>query len=261
MQIPRSYVENYSKALNVVSDRARAALADALMQIDYTADVATIREAVIAVMQPACGASSDMAARIAADFYDGLRARFSIADGFRAEVDSQRVPEATEGAVRAFAHELDSSMPNVSAFQQLCVDRIDYETRRASNMCMAHNASRDPLKPKWARIPMGAETCPWCLMLASRGFVYNSEKAADHNHAGCDCKVVPSWDKSPEVQGYDPDEYLSKWEDAVDAEAKASAERKAAKGVKTSEEQEKKRILGYYEASAKNAKIKAKQRS
>ncbi len=254
MQIPRSYVENYSKALNVVSERARAALVDALSQIDYTVDVAAVREAVIAVMQPACGASSTMAARIAAEFYDGLRARFGIDDGFRAEVDSMREPEATEGAVRAFADKLDDSMPNVSAFQQLCVDRIDYETRKAANMCMAHNAKIDPRKPKWARVPMGAETCPWCLMLASRGFDYNSEAAASHNHSGCDCKVIPSWDKSPEVQGYDEREYYNRWQDAIDAEAKAASERKG-----TSVEDERKRILGYYAASAKNAKAKAKR--
>ena len=74
MKIPRSYVENYSRALNVVSERARAALVDALGRIDYSADVSDIRNAVIAVMQPACGASSTVAARLAADFYDGLRA-------------------------------------------------------------------------------------------------------------------------------------------------------------------------------------------
>ena len=211
MQIPRSYVENYSKALNVVSDRARATLVDALSQIDYSADVATIREAVIAIMQPACGASSTMAARLAADFYDGLRARFGINDGYRAEVDAQREPEATEGAVRAFAHELDDSIPNVSAFQQLCVDRIDYETRLAANKCVEFNAKRDPKKPRWARIPTGVETCEFCIMLASRGFVYHSEETASHAHAHCDCRITPSWDKSPEAQGYNPDEYFEQY--------------------------------------------------
>lgn len=211
MQIPRSYVENYSKALNVVSDKARTALVDALSQIDYSADVATIREAVIAIMQPACGASSTMAARLAADFYDGLRARFGIADGFMAEVDAQRVPEATEGAVRAFVDKLDDSIPNVSAFQQLCVDRIDYETRRAANECIAYNAKHDPKKPRWARIPTGAETCQFCIMLASRGFVYHSEETASHAHAHCDCRITPSWDKSPKAQGYDPDAYYDEW--------------------------------------------------
>jgi len=214
MQIPRSYIENYSRALNVVSEKSRAALVDALAKIDYSQDVATIRNATIAIMQPACGASSTMAARLAAEFYNGLRARFGIDDGFTAEVDSLREPEATEGAVRAFAHELDSSMPNVSAFQRLCVDRIDYETRKAANRCIEHNARRDPKKPKWARIPTGAETCEFCIMLASRGFVYHSEETASHAHARCDCRVTPSWDKSPSAQGYDPDEYYKLWQES-----------------------------------------------
>ena len=211
MQIPRSYVENYSKALNVVSDKARAALVDALSKIDYSADVADVRNAVIAIMQPACGASSTMAARLAADFYDGLRARFGIDDGFRAEVDSQRVPEATEGAVRAFAQDLVDDKP-IEQFVGKCADRIDYETRKAANECVAANAKRDPKKPRWARVPTGVETCQFCIMLASRGFVYHSEETASHAHAHCDCRVIVSWDKNnPLVQGYDPDKYYDMW--------------------------------------------------
>lgn len=210
MQIPRSYIENYSNALNVVSEKARAGLVDALSLIDYSADVATIRNAVIAIMQPACGASSMLAARLAAEFYDGLRLRFGIDDGYRAEVDSLREPEATDGAVRAFADKLDDSIPNVSAFQQLCVDRIDYETRLAANKCVEFNAKNDPKRPRWARIPTGAETCQFCIMLASRGFVYHSKETASHAHAHCDCRIVPSWDKSG-AEGYDPDEYYDMW--------------------------------------------------
>ena len=210
MQIPRSYIENYSDALNVVSDKARAALVDALSQIDYSADVAEVRNAVIAIMQPACGASSTLAARLAAEFYDGLRARFGIDDGFTAEVDSQRVPEATEGAVRAFVQDLVEDKP-VEQFVGKCADRIDYETRRAANECIAYNAKNDPKKPRWARVPTGAETCQFCIMLASRGFVYHSEETASHAHAHCDCRVIPSWDKSPLAQGYDPDKYYDMW--------------------------------------------------
>ena len=210
MQIPRSYVENYSRALNVVSERARAALVDALSQIDYTADIADIRNAVIAIMQPACGASSTMAARLAADFYDGLRARFGIDDGYMAEVDSQRDPEATTGAVRAFVQDLVDDKP-IEQFVGKCADRIDYETRKAANECVAANAKRDPKKPRWARVPTGAETCQFCIMLASRGFAYHSEETASHAHAHCDCRVIPSWDKSPTAQGYDPDKYYDMW--------------------------------------------------
>lgn len=211
MQIPRKYIENYSNTLNVVSEQARRKLADALSQIDYTQDVATIRNAVIAVMQPACGASTQVAAQLAADFYDGLRVRFGVVDDFEAEPQSLRIPDATDGAVRAFAQDLVEEKP-LGDFIGKCVDRIDYETRRAANECVAYNAKKDPKKPKWARVPAGAETCMWCIMLASRGFAYLSEESASHSHAHCDCRVVPSWDKNnPAVQGYDPDKYYDMW--------------------------------------------------
>lgn len=154
---PRSYIENYSRALNAVSERARAQLADALSHIDYSQDVATVREAAIAIMQPACGASSTLAARLASEFYDGLRARFGIADGFGAEVVDAYVPGATEGAVRAFVQGLVDGKP-VEQFIGKCAGRIDYETRKAANECIERNARRDPRKPKWARVPTGAET-------------------------------------------------------------------------------------------------------
>lgn len=211
MQIPRKYIEDYSNAINVVSEQARRKLAQALNQIDYTQDVATVRNAVIAVMQPACGASANVAARLAAEFYDGLRERFGVVDDFEAEAESLREPDATNGAVRAFAQDLVEDKP-LDDFIGKCVDRIDYETRRAANECVAYNAKNDPKKPRWARVPAGAETCMWCIMLASRGFVYHSEETASHSHAHCDCRIVPSWDKdNPAVQGYDPELYYDMW--------------------------------------------------
>ena len=212
MRIPRSYIENYSRALNAVSERARSQLAAALMQVDYTMDVAAIREVVASIMQVYCGASSTLTSRIAADFYDGLRARFDTEDGYVAEIESSRMPEATEGAVRAFAQDLVDGKP-VEQFVGKCVDRLDYETRRAANECMAYNARRDPRKPKWARVPTGAETCEFCIMLASRGFAYQSEDTASHAHANCDCRVVPSWDKdNPMLEGYDVEYYKDCYE-------------------------------------------------
>lgn len=44
-------------------------------------------------------------------------------------------------------------------------------------------------------VSAGFETCPFCLMLASRGAVYHTRKSAGefkHFHRGCDCKVAPS---------------------------------------------------------------------
>jgi len=210
--IPRSYVEAYSRSLNDVSDRGRAALEEALALVDFTQDVASIREQVISIMQACCGASATMSARLAAEFYDGLRAKFGIDDGYQAAVEPLIEPEATEGAVRAFVQDLADEKP-IEQFVGKCSDRLDYESRKSANRCIQHNVNKDPKKPKWARVPTGAETCEFCIMLASRGFVYGNEDLASHAHANCDCRVVPSWDKGKAaVEGYDPDEYLRAWE-------------------------------------------------
>ena len=211
MLIPHSYIENYSASLNAISRQARSNLFDALMRIDYSQDVESIRESVIAIMETSCGASSSVSARLAAEFYGGLRIRFGIDDGFVIRKDSMRDQEATDGAVHAFVQDLVDGKP-VDQFVEKCVERIDYETRKAANECIAANAKRDPKKPIWARVPVGIETCSFCIMLASRGFVYESDETASHAHANCDCRVVPSWDKdNPRIEGYDPEYYLRVW--------------------------------------------------
>lgn len=207
--IPRSYIEEYSNALNGISDTAKASLVAALESVDYSRPVADIRNAVIAIMQAACGASTDVTARLAADFYDGLRLRMA-GEPMGAVADSMRKPEATENTIRAFIQVIVDG-GDTDEFIRMCADRIDYETRLAANQCIEYNAKNDPKKPRWARIPTGVETCDFCIMLASRGFVYHSEETASHAHAHCDCRVVPSWDKSPLAQGYDPDKYYDMW--------------------------------------------------
>ena len=262
MRIPRSYVEQYSRGLNRVSEQGRAALADALSAIDLTGDVAEARERVVAVMQVHCGASSTMAARLAADFYDGLRERFGIEDGFRAVVDGGYEPAATEGAVRAFAQDLVDGKPQ-EQFVGKCSDRLDREVRLSANQCVERNARRDPKKPRWARVPTGPETCEFCIMLASRGFVYHGEQLAIHAHANCDCRIVPSWDKAKaEVEGYDPNYYLDCYQnpdahpeirEAINARRRelyaesAKSERKAAHRLAEEEEKERRRIAALSE--------------
>ena len=74
-----------------------------------------------------------------------------------------------------------------------------------------HNAARDGKRGvRFARVPTGAETCPFCLMLAGRGAVYHTRKTAGefrHFHRRCDCKVVPGFEDDPDaeiVKGFSP---------------------------------------------------------
>lgn len=80
------------------------------------------------------------------------------------------------------------------------------EVKRLANRTTTDNCVRDG--KRYARVPTGAETCGFCIMLASRGFVYHSRETAgefDHYHRSCDCKVIGDLDELTEVEGYDPD--------------------------------------------------------
>lgn len=91
----------------------------------------------------------------------------------------------------------------------------------------------------WARVPTGAETCGWCLMLCSRGPVYLSAYSAgldledrhaladfdagqgvdaddmDEWHPGCDCKVVPVFDTRTWPGKAEADDALEVWREAT----------------------------------------------
>lgn len=75
---------------------------------------------------------------------------------------------------------------------------------------------RDSLRPRYARVPSGVETCAYCYALAGLGFQYRSaESARAHGHANCDCAIVPSWGGSG-VEGYDSEYYADLFRSARD---------------------------------------------
>ena len=177
---------------------------------------------------------------------------YELGEAMGATYDSGRDPKATEGAVRAFAQKLVKG--NVDAFVSACLDRADYEIKVAAAQTCLNNAKRDRRKPRFARVPNGTETCDFCLMLASRGFVYHTEAAASHTHASCDCRVIPSWD-SYEVEGYDPKAIYDQWQDAIEVKAESRAE---ANGTTVDDERAK--IMKTYGEAAKQAKKRRKAR-
>lgn len=214
MVIPREYIDNFTRVINLASGDAQARLARALESVVID-DIATARDEIIAIMDTILGPYTDNVAAVAAAFYDGLREMSGAKAEYTAEAVSNRNPDATAGAVRAFMETQVEGKP-FSELENLLLQRADYEVKRAANECVAHNARKDPARPKWARVPSGVDTCQFCIMLASRGFAYQSEETASHAHANCDCRIVPSWDKSPAVQGYDPDLYYDMWKHPED---------------------------------------------
>lgn len=218
MEIPRSLLDELTEEVNALSGAARTQAGIALDNLFSEwdgGDIAALRVAAISVLEAVISAYTDMAAARAAVSYDKIRAAQKVGGrAYQAVVDSRRNPGATAGAIRALVGSVDST-GGTDRFRADMLDRVDAETRRAANSCMAYNTRRDPAKPRYARVPSG-ETCGFCLMLASFGYQYTTEEAASHAHRNCNCRVVPSFGKAS-VKGYDPDAMYGRYNDCLDA--------------------------------------------
>lgn len=93
---------------------------------------------------------------------------------------------------------------NVDGFIQQMAKSTGGQVRRTASMTMAGITGAQPKhsKIRYARVLQGLESCGWCFMLASRGFVYRSEEAASHSHRGCKC-VVMAGREGDTIEGYD----------------------------------------------------------
>lgn len=249
--IPREAVEEMTRQINELSSTMQQGLLDQLKRFDLN-DMSQF-EAVEQLMQLYCAGATDASALISAEFYDASR-EYAIGEPMGATAVSQRAPEATRVATLGI---MADTKDRATVAAQLAV-RLDYEIKRAAGDCTFYNGSRDRARPYYARVPSGSETCAFCLMLASRGFVYRSAKSAgelDHYHAHCDCRVVAGWGSDPQVGGYDPSAIYDRWQGVMDAEAREKAKKNG-----TTVDQEKSKIYKRLEEGARKAKQRAKSR-
>lgn len=240
MLVRRDALDRLSDAVSRLADASRASVEAAWPRIvadatgdDGSIDVAALRAGAIAALDEAGGVCAPAAAMLSASFYDMLR-EAAVGEPLGEEIDEYRPPEATEGAVRGIvdpvAKALESGAPAdavadaVSAARSRVAARADYEVRRAANEAIVGSARRDPLGPRFARVPGGAKPCDFCIMLGSRGFVYHTAELASHAHANCRCRIVPGF-PGMGVEGYDPDALYRQWRDGERAKARERAER------------------------------------
>jgi hypothetical protein len=93
---------------------------------------------------------------------------------------------------------------------------VERFVKLASADTMLKNAQRDGAE--WAWVAIG-DTCPFCIMLASQGWVKASKKVikgdhARHIHAHCDCEFIVRFDGETTIKGYDPDKFSKMYQDA-----------------------------------------------
>lgn len=256
--IPRAAVDFLTEEINGISADAQARVLEVLQSIQWTPDnIAECRDLVLQILSTIMPTYTTMAAQASADFYDAAR-ELVVGEKMGAKAISGYDEAKTAGAVRAFVRFVVDG--RVDTFNDQVLQRIDYEMKRSAGESMFANGRRDKRRPKYARVPTGSETCDFCLMLASRGFVYSSEATGgavklDHYHSGCNCRVVCQWDDGG-VEDYDTDAIYDRWQDSIDALAKERAEKRG-----TTVEEELEKIFRGYANSAKHAKKLAKMRA
>lgn len=173
-----------------------------------TSDAESVRRELEVFLPELVAAYGDMAAAVAADFFDDLRDQAGAPRRFRAVLPASPPVEQVAASGRWALGPLFSSSPDAPqalSDLDLVVDRLVKQQGRET---IALSVDADPDGARYARVPTGAKTCAFCLMLASRGPRYHSLESAGQArsyHGECDCTPTPIWDEADLPAGYDPD--------------------------------------------------------
>lgn len=149
------------------------------------------------------------AAAMSAHFYDDVRAEQALPSQFIA-VPADPVPQVQVDKMvdSAFLGNTDQHGDTTSALpvEQRVPARLDDSLQRLvlqpGRDTIAQAAAQDPAKPVWIRVPTGAKTCAFCVMLASRelgpnftGYASKQNALFKQNgetyHKNCDCQAMP----------------------------------------------------------------------
>ena len=215
MKLSRKALDAYNYAVKRQGDNAENATRRALgvwFEENPGAPIEETREFCVALMQEVGG----ICGNAAGDAAYALRDIVAEAAGVELpNVDYAYRPDPVyvEKTARYQVGKLDEG--DAVGFADAIADASRYFAERGANDTMAALGKADARKlgkkVRFARVPTGATTCPYCLMLASRGFVYGSElKALNANHRHCDCRIVEGFEGMT-IEGYDPDLYYDMW--------------------------------------------------
>lgn len=203
----------YNRAVARIGDKAASDVESSVLawcRANASASVAEKREAAKLIMDGYIQGYDDIAAVFAAEWYDHRAQKSGVALD-QAITMTTYEPESVDAVARYQAKKLAKG--GDAEFAKACGEYARNDAFRSLNETIIANVGRDKDRgARFARVPTGFETCTFCLMLASRGAVYHTRRSAGewkHFHRGCDCKVVPSFERDPYaevVEGVKPRE-------------------------------------------------------
>lgn len=155
----------------------------------------------------------EASAAISAEMYDAIAELSGVAvpAAVPVEVTYQDVAKTVNGIIKKTASE------------EILAQGIGRLVKMAGTDTMLANAYRDRGSKRKhsgaqvAWIPSG-DTCPFCIMLASKGWqrqtTWAASRHSEHVHANCDCTYAVRFNNNLDVEGYDPEEMREEYMDA-----------------------------------------------
>lgn len=204
--VDRSSLEEFRAANSELSGRVRVAVETFTRSLDLSKpDVA--RDALLRFVPMMTAQYGQVAAVLAAGWYEQLRADSGASGRFRASQMKPVPAEAVVASTRFLAGHLWTPTPD--AILGPLLTSVDKYVKQPGRDTIAANAKREGVR--WARVPTGAKTCAFCLMLASRDAVYVSRRTAggdgEKYHGDCDCQPVRIGNDEDYPEDYLPDDY------------------------------------------------------
>lgn len=173
---------------------AAAELAPALAAVQAARlTVPDLREFLAALFEEFLTAAQSLAA----DWYEDSRLDVAPGGDFAPPLPEPRNPGVDALTDWALGPDWEEAARRFEAGIQL---RIANAVREA----LMEASVADPAARGWQRVGDG-DSCPFCLLLISRGAVYTSATARFGAHDDCGCMAVPAWGGQPlPVEPYEP---------------------------------------------------------
>lgn len=191
-----------------VAAGVEAELRSVLSRINF-ADPVSAKAALFEVIPPLVEKWGDVAAVAAAEWFEEFRVAEGVSGAFRAQLAGPVPVGQINGrlgyATRESGHLFAGQDTDFEKFMSLIVNEY---TMKPGHETVMYNSIRD--KAAFARVPeRGA--CKFCLMLASRGFVYSrstadQSKDGERFHGSCRCHAMPVYDETRARVEYGYDE-------------------------------------------------------
>ncbi|MCC3277526.1 hypothetical protein LJ753_16805 [Arthrobacter sp. zg-Y20] len=213
--VDRAALERYRSANKELSARVRDVLEEFFLSLDLSKPD-KVRDALLEFTPALTTQYGDVAAVLAADYYEEMRGASGAAGKFRTSLAKTVPGAAVASQTRYLAGHLWTPTPE--AILGPLLTSVDKYVKQPGRDTIVRNASREGVR--WARVPTGPNTCSFCLILASRDAVYLSEESAggdgDSYHGDCYCMPVRMGPGDEYPEGYLPDSYYEMYTSARD---------------------------------------------